>query len=328
MSLASSSSCDGMPSKIHVESVGFRRPQMTRTTMSGVTRIARLPTLVTPPPEGNLQLIAATTPISTASPSDGDECSGRGMVPIDRRTGILTARRKDARKGQLIVSNERKKAAQVATNGCIRSKVNAMQPRARTTMTEVADCPEPPNFDRETAALVEQLVTSAISRATDSLKKEAEIAHLRRQAQNYKKLLEKLQQSTKLTIEEKDKVIESLQQEEARRLTRNLAEETCDQDKVIESLQQGEARRLTRNLAEETCDQITKSSMDHVEKLNETATKTRSIGLDTRSMSSHLTKLQLMTTELEQDFFPWMFAKADQMFRRTMTTIQLENRNN
>ncbi|VDO30478.1 unnamed protein product [Haemonchus placei] len=32
-------------------------------------------------------------------------------------------------------------------------------------------------------------------------------------------------------------------------------------------------------------------------------------------------------SELEEDFFPWIFARADRMFRRAMTTIQLENSN-
>ncbi|KAK5983623.1 hypothetical protein GCK32_003609 [Trichostrongylus colubriformis] len=155
------------------------------------------------------------------------------------------------------------------------------------------------DFDRETALLVEQLVTSAISKARESLEKEAEIAQLRSQAQTYKDLFDKLQHSTKLTIEEKNKIIEALQKEET--------------------------LRLTRSLAEETCKQITGSSMAHFEGTRKVAPKTRTIGLDTRSMNRHLTKLELMTAELEQDFFPWMFAKAERMFHQAMTSIELQN---
>ncbi|XGW19365.1 hypothetical protein V3C99_003301 [Haemonchus contortus] len=316
------------------------------------------------------------------------------MLSIDRRTGILTARRKVAQKAQQVDGEERRKTTRVrpeslplvVPNGCIRSNGSSTGSKTRPTITEMIDNQEPPirlralpplrhcterkkkptrihpilskrddtadtqqpsavvctapqlgslrrptpdseetvnlvtplsqrtpsvivelgiqtddNFDRDIALVIEQLVASAISRAIESLKKENEIARLRRQAQSYKELFNKLHHSTKFTIEEKNKVIESLKHEAF--------------------------LRYTRNLAQETCNQITEASLAHVAKLEEITPKTRSIGLDTRSMNRHFTKLQLMTTELEEDFFPWIFARADRMFRRAMTTIQLENSN-
>ncbi|KAK6034224.1 hypothetical protein COOONC_28271 [Cooperia oncophora] len=75
------------------------------------------------------------------------------MLPIDRRTGILTSRRRAAQKSKLVADEEQRKVTrlrpeplpQVVPNGYIKSNGIYTWPKGRTTMTEVTtECRDPP----------------------------------------------------------------------------------------------------------------------------------------------------------------------------------------
>ncbi|KAJ1373260.1 hypothetical protein KIN20_035620 [Parelaphostrongylus tenuis] len=83
------------------------------------------------------------------------------------------------------------------------------------------------SFDVETEQIVDQLACSAITKALESLQKDDEIEVLRGQATKTKNLLEELRNSTKYTIEEKDKMIYMLQREDELRQCQCLATQIC-----------------------------------------------------------------------------------------------------
>ncbi|VDL85935.1 unnamed protein product [Nippostrongylus brasiliensis] len=92
---------------------------------------------------------------------------------------------------------------------------------------------------------------------------------------------------------------------------------------MIETLR-AEQLKSCHQLAAEICQGITSSSMYRLRQIEQSQLKTRSVGTDTRTIG-RTKRLGLLTVELQEDFFPWIFAKADRMFQRAMTSIQLEN---
>lgn len=155
------------------------------------------------------------------------------------------------------------------------------------------------SFDVETAALVEHLALSALARASESLQNEEEIERLRQKAKTSEERLVALQSSTD------------------HQLLNNM----------LSSLQRDEQLRFSRRLAKETCRAVTSSSLAHLRELEQQAAlpRTRSIGLDTRVAAKP--QQSLMIVELEKDFFPWIFARAERKFRRAMLSVQLQTAN-
>ncbi|EYC34087.1 hypothetical protein Y032_0001g236 [Ancylostoma ceylanicum] len=108
---------------------------------------------------------------------------------------------------------------------------------------------------------------------------------------------------------------------------------TLEKEQEIEQLrleaaknqQLQEELQMSRMLAMQTCNEVMLSSMAHLNDPPKIRVNMRSIGLDTSSLTKRLKSLDLLKVELEHDFFPWIFAKADRMFRRKMSAIQLED---
>ncbi|WKX92468.1 hypothetical protein Q1695_010471 [Nippostrongylus brasiliensis] len=166
------------------------------------------------------------------------------------------------------------------------------QPRSAEIAIQTDD-----KFDIETAVLVEELAVSAISCALKSLQKDDEIEQLRQKVKTTEQQLVALGNTCTALTAEESKMIETLRAEQLK---------SCHQ------------------LAAEICQGITSSSMYRLRQIEQSQLKTRSVGTDTRTIG-RTKRLGLLTVELQEDFFPWIFAKADRMFQRAMTSIQLEN---
>ncbi|VDM56048.1 unnamed protein product [Angiostrongylus costaricensis] len=213
-----------------------KKPVKTTRLQPSKRRITRLPTLVVPPPDGDLQLVAngmLTTPMMVVSHG--------GMRSLDstaaNRTNILTTRRQTVR------------------------KIRRHQHEVEYEDLRIRHAVFPQSFDIETTQIVDHLASSAIMKALESLQNDDEIKTLRHQATNTKNLLKELRNTTKSAMEEKDKMIDTLQRED------ELRQCQC--------------------LATEICKGIVLSSMAHWnEAPSLTEPQTKSVGVDTRMLQS------------------------------------------
>ncbi|CAJ0593647.1 unnamed protein product [Cylicocyclus nassatus] len=119
-----------------------------------------------------------------------------------------------------------------------------------------------------------------------------------------------------------DQIIEVLANSAIRTASAELEVELLRKE-LSEERRMQEERDLSRSLAIETCNEVMLSSIEHLNEL-QAPPDTKSVGVDTKAFTRRLRNLDLLTVELEQDFFPWLFAKADRMFSRKMTSRLLD----
>lgn len=161
------------------------------------------------------------------------------------------------------------------------------------------------NFDQKFEGLVKELANSAIEMAMINLDAENTIFTMRKTAEATENELRAV--ARKQNIESAD-----------------WRKKMIEKDNELESwkLQEANAREAQR-LAQLTCEEVTRNTLEHLRIMEKNSKK--SIGLDTRDMVLLEQKMALVTTELEKDFFPWMFSRAERLFKNRVARSNLDH---
>ncbi|CAI4230017.1 unnamed protein product [Auanema sp. JU1783] len=159
----------------------------------------------------------------------------------------------------------------------------------------------------EITILAKQLVSTAILQAKENLFAEQRIEEFKIKAND---AMLQLQSERQQKAEEERKLQEKLEQKE-----KELEQQAIRAQQAI----------MSKELAMKTCKEVTSSSLSKLEKLQRKNPKTRSIAIETRLMNRSQQKMDLMTIELEKDFFPWLFAQAEQISNQQIAASRLED---
>ncbi|CAB3408799.1 unnamed protein product [Caenorhabditis bovis] len=160
------------------------------------------------------------------------------------------------------------------------------------------------NFDEKFDDLVRELANSAITMAIFQIEGEDELERIQKRAMESEKKLEcETQKQTEMTEKWKREIMEKNNQLE------------------MWKAREKESREAQK-LALETCHEVTKKTLENLKIIERNSKK--SIGLDTREMNRFEQKMDLVTAELEKDFFPWIIQRAERMFRNRIARNELD----
>ncbi|CAH04732.2 TPX2 domain-containing protein [Caenorhabditis elegans] len=161
------------------------------------------------------------------------------------------------------------------------------------------------NFDQKFEGLVKELANSAIEMAVINLEAENTIRAVRKTAE---------------ATEHELRAVTRKQNIESADWRRKMMEKNNE----LETWKEQEANaREAQKLAQMTCEEVTKNTLENLRIFERNSKK--SIGLDTRDMVLLNKKMTLVTAELEKDFFPWIFHRAERLFKNRLARSQLDH---
>ncbi|CAI5437626.1 unnamed protein product [Caenorhabditis angaria] len=161
------------------------------------------------------------------------------------------------------------------------------------------------DFDEKFDDLVKELANSAISMAVYQIEGEDELARLRTSAQKTQSELRRITQQ---------------QNEQTQKYREVIMEKTSQ----LENWKQHESEaREAQKIALETCQEVTRKTLENLRIIEKNSKK--SVATDTREMNRLEAKMNLVTAEIEKDFLPWMFQRAERMFKNQIVKNQLDH---
>ncbi|KAK0409501.1 hypothetical protein QR680_004581 [Steinernema hermaphroditum] len=171
-------------------------------------------------------------------------------------------------------------------------------PQGKAQFAEAVVQTEEP-FDEIVAPLVKEIANTSILGALRSLENEE---HQRKQEKERAEIIQILKEQ----IKENEELSMKIKAEE-KRSERIRAE----RDKMINEFQTEEGHLLASSLINEVIDSSLRKMLEN--NMLDDMPKFRSVGADTRSLEEERLHLELIHAELEKDFFPWMYTRAQKL---------------
>uniref|UniRef100_A0A1I8AFE7 Transmembrane protein 65 n=1 Tax=Steinernema glaseri TaxID=37863 RepID=A0A1I8AFE7_9BILA len=165
-------------------------------------------------------------------------------------------------------------------------------------------------FDEIVAPLVKEIANTSITCALRSLEEEAVMRRQERERAEIMKIL-------KVQIKENEELSMKIKEEE-KRSQRIQAE----RDKIINDFQAEEGHLLATSLINEVIDSSLRKMLEN--NMLEDIPKVRSVGADTRSLEEQRIHMELIHAELEKDFFPWMYTRAQKLQEMHQAKLHLK----
>ncbi|TKR70421.1 hypothetical protein L596_022452 [Steinernema carpocapsae] len=155
------------------------------------------------------------------------------------------------------------------------------------------------SFDEIIAPLVQELTNTSIEAAVRSLQEEEQLQKKEREREEIIAILrEQIKENEELAmkIKEEERKHEQVRQE---------------RDTIINNFQVEEGHILASKLINDVIDSCLNKMLEG--NLLEDMPKVRSVAADTRTLEEERLHLELIHAELEKDFFPWMYGRAEKI---------------